>query len=260
VKYHALLHKIFARAVVDRVIPVNPASHTALPKVVTKPKQIITAAQFEAILANVPARYRTMVLLAIETGLRWGELIALRPCDINLKTHIVLVRRTIGEVAKKHSPTGERCYVKDYPKDDEQRQLQIDPATGALLREHIQSYEVEDIGLLFTSKAGTPLSRNNFRTKFWAPAVKAAAVEQKVTFHNLRAAHASWLLAVAERTSSSSKNVSVTAASRRRSSTPARCPTLATVHWPRSARSATASPRQGPRERETTVSSLPTWV
>jgi integrase len=195
VKYHALLHKIFARAVVDRVIPVNPASHTALPKVITKPKQIITAEQFEAILANIPARYRTLVLLAIETGLRWGEIIALRPCDIDLKTCKVTVRRTIGEVAKKHSPTGERCYVKDYPKNDEQRQLQIDPATVTLLREHIQSYEVEDDGLLFTSKAGTALSRNNFRTKFWSPAGKTAKVEQKVTFHNLRAAHASWLLA-----------------------------------------------------------------
>jgi site-specific recombinase XerD len=43
--------------------------------------------------------------------------------------------------------------------------------------------------------SGTPLSRNNFRTKFWAPAVKSAKIEQKVTFHNLRAAHASWLLA-----------------------------------------------------------------
>jgi site-specific recombinase XerD len=56
-------------------------------------------------------------------------------------------------------------------------------------------YAVRDGDLLFTSTAGTALSRNNFRTKYWAPAVKAAKIEQKVTFHNLRAAHASWLLA-----------------------------------------------------------------
>jgi hypothetical protein len=31
VKYHALLHKIFSRAVIDRVVPVNPCTHTALP-------------------------------------------------------------------------------------------------------------------------------------------------------------------------------------------------------------------------------------
>jgi integrase len=36
---------------------------------------------------------------------------------------------------------------------------------------------------------------NTFRTKFWARAVKNAKLKQQVTFHNLRAAHASWLLA-----------------------------------------------------------------
>jgi integrase len=195
VKYHALLHKIFNRAVIDRVFPLNPCAHSALPKVVKKPKQIITAAQFEQILAGMPARYRMLVLLAIESGMRWGELIALRPCDIDLKTRVVTVRRTIGEVAKKNSPTGQRLFVKDYPKDDEQRLIQIDKATCRQLREHMVEYGVRDGDLLFTSNAGTALSRNNFRTKFWAPAVKAAKVEQKVTFHNLRAAHASWLLA-----------------------------------------------------------------
>ncbi|MFL6241136.1 MAG: tyrosine-type recombinase/integrase [Actinomycetes bacterium] len=195
VKYHALLHKIFSRAVIDRVIPVNPCTHTALPKVVKQPKRIITVAQFEQILAKLPARYRMLVLLAIETGMRWGELIALRPIDIDLKAGIVTVRRTIVEVAKKNSPTGHRTFVKDYPKDDEQRLISIDKATCKQLREHMVAYAVRDTDLLFTSTAGTPLSRNNFRTKYWVPAIKAAKIEHTVTFHNLRAAHASWLLA-----------------------------------------------------------------
>ena len=54
---------------------------------------------------------------------------------------------------------------------------------------------VRDADLLFTTGAATMLSRNTFRTKFWSPAVAKANLEQKVTFHNLRAAHASWLLA-----------------------------------------------------------------
>ena len=195
VKYHALLHKIFSRAVIDRVVPVNPCTHTALPKVIRQPKRIISVDQFDKILANIPARYRTMVLLAIETGLRWGELIALRPADVDLKLGMISVRRTIVEVARKNSPSGERMTVKDYPKDDEQRTVHIEKATCRQLREHLVEYAVRDTDLLFTSTAGTPLSRNNFRTKYWAPAVKAAKLDQTVTFHNLRAAHASWLLA-----------------------------------------------------------------
>ena len=195
VKYHALLHKIFSRAVVDRVIPLNPCTHTALPKVVKQPKRIVTVAQFNKILTEIPARYRMLVLLAIETGMRWGELIALRPTDLDLKKGIVTVRRTIVEVAKKNSPTGHRMFIKDYPKDDEQRVISIDKATCKLVREHMVAYAVRDTDLLFTSTAGTPLSRNNFRTKYWAAAVTAAKIPQTVTFHNLRAAHASWLLA-----------------------------------------------------------------
>ena len=197
VKYHAMLHRIFARAVIDRIVPVNPCAHTELPKVLAVRKQIVTVEQVEKILTKVPGRYPMMVLLAIETGLRWGELVALRPVDLDFDTRVVTVRRTIVEVAKKNSPTGQRCFVKDYPKDDEQRLVQIERATCKQLREHMLEYGVRDSDLLFTSTAGTVLSRNNFRTKFWAPAVQAAKLNggSKVTFHHLRAAHASWLLA-----------------------------------------------------------------
>lgn len=195
VKYHKLLHRIFARAVIDRVVPFNPCSHNELPKVVVKPKEIITVEQFEAILNGVSERYRMMVLLAIETGLRWGELIALRPVDVSFTTRTVTVRRTVVEVARKNSPSGERCFIKDYPKDDEQRRVQIEKATCGKLREHMVAYGVRDTDLLFTSVADTPISRNNFRTKVWLPAVQAADLGRNVTFHNLRAAHASWLLA-----------------------------------------------------------------
>ncbi|MBE1603598.1 site-specific recombinase XerD [Actinopolymorpha pittospori] len=48
---------------------------------------------------------------------------------------------------------------------------------------------------LFTTSAGTPISRNTFRTRIWLPAVKASGVDFAVRMHDLRHAHASWLLA-----------------------------------------------------------------
>ena len=194
-KYHALLHKVFVRAVIDRVVAVNPSSYSELPKVIAKPKRIITPEEFDVILAALPVRYQTMVLLDIETGLRWGELVVLRPVDIDFVARNVIVRRGVVEVSKKNSPTGQRTFVKDYPKDDEQRLVQIEPETCNLIREHLLAYGVRDEDLLFTSTARTIISRNNFRTKVWLPALEAAALKENVTFHNLRAAHASWLLA-----------------------------------------------------------------
>ena len=49
-------------------------------------------------------------------------------------------------------------------------------------------------GLLFATREGTPISRNTFHTRIWRPAVKASGVDFDVRVHDLRHAHASWLL------------------------------------------------------------------
>ena len=44
-------------------------------------------------------------------------------------------------------------------------------------------------------REGTPISRNTFRTRVWRPAVAASGIDFDVRVHDLRHAHASWLLA-----------------------------------------------------------------
>jgi site-specific recombinase XerD len=48
---------------------------------------------------------------------------------------------------------------------------------------------------LFVTRDGTPISRNTFRTRIWAPAVTASGIDFNVRIHDLCHAHASWLLA-----------------------------------------------------------------
>ena len=48
-----------------------------------------------------------MVLLAAETGLRWGELVALRPHHLDPRTATLTVEDVYVEVSKKNSPTGQ---------------------------------------------------------------------------------------------------------------------------------------------------------
>ena len=197
-KYHSMLKTIFQRAVRDRVLVVNPCAATELPKAVRKPRTIPTPEDFDRLLTEIPQRWRLLILVEIETGLRWGELIALRPRPIDFLRRLVHVRETVVEVSKKISPTGERMLFKDYPKNDQHRTLSVGQPLIELLSADIASRGLSRDDLLFPStlKPGAgPLSRNTFRTKVWLPALKRTGLDFHVRVHDLRHAHASWLLA-----------------------------------------------------------------
>jgi integrase len=198
VKYHVMLHGVFKRAVRDRVIGHNPCADTELPKVVPAKVRILAPEDFDRLLAEIPARYEVLVLTAIETGLRWGELIALRPRHVDFLRRLLCVEETIVEVSKRHSPTGQRMIVKPYPKDDEPRTIRISPALVEVIAARIDALDLGRDDLLFPSAekaGGAPLSRNTFRTKVWLPALERADLGFHVRMHDLRHAHASWLLA-----------------------------------------------------------------
>ena len=84
-----------------------------------------------------------------------------------------------------------------------QRELAIKQCNSAALPTELLSQltnHIADRGLgpgdlLFTTRDGTPLSRNTFRTRIWRPAVQASGMDFPVRVHDLRHAHASWLLA-----------------------------------------------------------------
>jgi len=63
------------------------------------------------------------------------------------------------------------------------------------LTAHITDRGLRSGDLLFATRDGTPISRNTFRTRVWRPAVTASGVDFDVRVHDLRHAHASWLLA-----------------------------------------------------------------
>src|SRR5450759_1654951 len=198
-KYHVMLHSVFARAVRDRMIAFNPCENTELPKVVLTKSRIVTPAEFERVLAAAPDRFKALVLTGIETGLRWGELVALRPRHIDFLRRTICVEETIVEVSRKDSPTGERMIVKPYPKDDEPRTLRVSQELLDTLAARIAALGIRRGDLLFPSReiaGGTPLSRATFNTRYWRPAVARSGVDFPVRMHDLRHAHASWLLAV----------------------------------------------------------------
>ena len=179
----------------DRVVTFNPCAHTELPKVIKKKGRTLTPEEYVAILTALPAQHRLMVETAINTGLRWGELIALKPRHLDLLKRTLTVEETVVEVSIKNSPTGARMLTKPYPKDNEPRTMGLPADLVGQLADAITTRHLGPDDLLFATREGTPISRNTFRTRVWLPAIRASGVDFDVRVHDLRHAHASWLLA-----------------------------------------------------------------
>jgi len=111
----------------------------------------------------VGLRYRALVLLAAFTSLRWAELAALRPDDIDLDARTVRVTRQLHYHGAGHSfgPPKSRAGVRvvDFPElivPDVRAHLAWLPSSSALV---------------FASSTGSPLAHSNFRRRVWLPAL-----------------------------------------------------------------------------------------
>lgn len=123
--------------------------------------------------ASHDRRYRALVLLATFAGLRWGEVTALRRCDVDLSAGTVRVRAAFAERS-----TGE--LVLGPPKSRAGRRvIGIPAAIVPALREHLVLYVGPAPGaLLLTGMKGGPLRRSNL-TKSQAGRMRSARSARK---------------------------------------------------------------------------------
>jgi integrase len=111
-------------------------------------------------------RYRALVLLAMFSSLRWGELGALRQCDIDPAACTVRVTRQLAEVPRRRGSPARpsprlACVSCRSPRSS--------------FRWHLSCFaQPGDEGLVFTSPEGKPLHHTNFRRRVWLKALSAA--------------------------------------------------------------------------------------
>src|SRR5262249_33911390 len=130
---------------------------------------------------NHDRRYRALVLLATFASLRWGEVTALRRCDIYVGIGAITVRAAFVERS-----TGE--LVLSAPKSRAGRRVVgIPAAIIPILQEHLAIFVAPaPDALLFTGVKGGQLRRSNFnKMSAWPHAVRAIGAED-LHFHDLR--------------------------------------------------------------------------
>lgn len=187
------LHRALRVAVEELRMMVNPVTAAVLPKVETKKRRALTDEERARLIAAAQAsgpRLAALVTLALDSGLRYGELAALQWGDV--EEGAVQVRRSLREEklvrddAKKRVGGG---LIEGPPKTKAAlRAVPLTAAAQAALRELRASLPVTPMPMMpvFTAPDGGRLRKSNFGRREWTPLRKAAGVPLDYPFHGLR--------------------------------------------------------------------------
>src|SRR5438132_6921148 len=161
----------------------NPAIGIELPeKKAVREKHVLLPAQIPQLLAALAEPVRTMILLAVLTGLRVGEILGLRWKDVDFQS---------GEIRVEQA-----CYrgLIGSPKTKGSRRILPMPETliSQLQRFDGHAIRQSEEQLVFHTRNGTPYSDTNLLHKFLKPAGRKLGMPW-LNLHTLRRTHATLL-------------------------------------------------------------------
>jgi integrase len=173
------LNRLLEAAVENELLGRNPLRSVKAPRVEAEPMRFLSHDEVATLAAAIDLRYRALVLLAAYSGLRAGELAALR------RKHVDLLRRTVT-VVEQVQRIGGRFVVLPPKSAAGRRSVALPALVASALEEHLAAFgEPGPEGLVFPAPEGGFLRPENFRNRAWLPAVKAAGVAP-LRVHDLR--------------------------------------------------------------------------
>ena len=195
-KMHETLHKALKQAVRWGYMTKNPADDVDTPRVHTEEVHPLTRDEARRFLKVVRGdRLEALYVVALHTGLRQGELLALRWEDVDIEEKTLRVRRTITK-------DGGKLLIGPTKTAKGRRTVKLTRDAAEALREHLsrQLEEIdglgdlfEDNGFVFCTAKGTLINPSNLRKRSFAPLLVRAGLPH-MTFHQLRHTAATILL------------------------------------------------------------------
>jgi integrase len=183
---HQVLSQVLATAVEANRLARNPARGVRLPRVVRREMHFLTAAQVEQLAASMAAPFPLLVRFDAYTGLRAGELAALRVVRLDLLRGRCEVVESATEVAGR--------LVWGTTKTYERRTVRLPRFLCGQLAGYLADRPHAPDDLVFSMPQGGPLREPKFAERYFKPAALAAGLPAALRVHDLRHTCASLLI------------------------------------------------------------------
>ncbi len=167
-RHYRTLRRMLEVAVQKQKILANPCARVDPPRV---PKREMTFLNWEEAIRLAEAhneRYQTLIYVAVDSGMRWSELVGLRRGKVDLLHRKVRVTEQLVQLE-------DRSWLRKEPKTSAGvRSITLSPFTAARLSAHVDRYADEGAdALVFANASGTPLSASSFLTHHFSKAQRA---------------------------------------------------------------------------------------
>lgn len=198
--YHRTLNSVLSKAVKWGFLQTNPAESAERPALGWHEAPYLEEADARRLLELLrvePIRWRALLTFDLLSGLRRGEVLGLRWCDVDFNACSIIVRQTSNYLP------GKGIYVGSTKTDTSVRPLRLSKAAMAMLLEYKRwqdaqrdslgdAWEDRD-GRVFTTDSGAPVFPDSV-TKWMSSFVKRSGLP-KVTVHSLRHTYATLMIA-----------------------------------------------------------------
>ena len=101
IDYRITAAGVFELAITDRALDYNPATHLEISKRAEKGKRRALTEEEQRWVMNTPHRAQTAAVIMMLAGLRRGELIPLRVCDVDLIARTITVNKSVKMVSNR---------------------------------------------------------------------------------------------------------------------------------------------------------------